>query len=526
MKIAVYCRVSTDSEDQAHSFSSQQQYFREYIDRHPGWELYTIYADEGITGTSTRQRAAFRRMIEDAKARQFDRIITKEVSRFSRNMLDTITYTRQLKELGIGVFFVSDGIDTLEPDAELRLSIMGSLAQEESRRTSDRVKWGQTRRMEQGVVFGHSLLGYDLQGGKMTINPAGAKVVRLIFYKYVKEHKGTTVIARELEEAGYQTVTGRTRWRGTTILKILRNEKYCGDLKQKKTITPDYLTHRKQLNRGEEAFVFLQNHHEPIVSREIWEKAQKELAHRKLSCSSGQGRGQRYPLSGKIFCAVCGKNLVVRSRSRSDGTVYRAWRCATAVTEGGRHVNAAGQTTGCNLHCQINDILGLEMVRQAVKMLRLDTERILQPLINIIRDIVQLTWREDRLRAESLHQEQTTIVEKKKKVLDAFFAGQISREDMRLMNGIYDSRLAAIRQDLVILQGEIDAISISNNQKLKEVEDCLISIVCRGDAPDRFYLSLLDRMTVYPDKKVELTLRSLPLCWTYRLLSGQKLKQE
>ena len=184
IKVASYCRVSTDRDDQANSFESQQRYFKEYIDRQPDWELYQVYADEGITGTSTKKRAAFNRMIADAHLGKFHLILTKEVSRFSRNILDTITYTRELKALGVGVLFMNDGISTLEPDAELRLSIMGSIAQEESRKTSTRVKWGQTRRMEQGVVFGRSLLGYDVKDGCLTVNPEGAEIVRLIFYKY------------------------------------------------------------------------------------------------------------------------------------------------------------------------------------------------------------------------------------------------------------------------------------------------------------------------------------------------------
>ena len=182
--VASYCRVSTDKEDQANSFASQQRYFKEYIDRQPDWELYRVYADEGITGTSTKKRVQFNHMISDAKMGKFQIILTKEVSRFSRNILDTIGYTRELKALGVGVLFMNDGINTLEPDAELRLSIMGSIAQEESRKTSTRVKWGQTRQMERGVVFGRSMLGYDVKDGTLTINPEGAELVRLIFHKY------------------------------------------------------------------------------------------------------------------------------------------------------------------------------------------------------------------------------------------------------------------------------------------------------------------------------------------------------
>ena len=184
IKVASYCRVSTDKDDQANSFETQCQYFREYIERRPDWELYEVYADEGITGTSTKKRAQFNRMINDAYEGKFQLIITKEVSRFSRNILDTIRYTRELKAIGVAVLFVTDCINTMDPDAELRLSIMASIAQEESRRTSSRVTWGQTRQMEKGVVFGQSLLGYDVKDGGIAINPEGAETVKLIFQKY------------------------------------------------------------------------------------------------------------------------------------------------------------------------------------------------------------------------------------------------------------------------------------------------------------------------------------------------------
>ena len=164
-RVAAYCRVSTDNEDQANSFESQQRYFRQYIERNPDWELYEVFADEGISGTNTKKRKEFNRMIACAKNGDFDLIITKEISRFARNTLDSIYYTRDLKKHGVGVIFMNDNINTLDGDAELRLAIMSSIAQEESRKTSERVKWGQKRQMEQGVVFGRSMLGYDVKVG-------------------------------------------------------------------------------------------------------------------------------------------------------------------------------------------------------------------------------------------------------------------------------------------------------------------------------------------------------------------------
>lgn len=282
-RVAAYCRVSTDKEDQANSLESQKKYFKEYIERNPLWELSEVYVDEGITGTSTKKRHSFNKMIEDAGSRQFDLIITKEISRFARNTLDSIYYTRKLKDYGVGVLFMNDNINTLDPDAELRLTIMSSIAQEESRKTSDRVKWGQKRRMEQGVVFGRDMLGYDVRDGKLYINEEGAKTVRLIFHKFVHEGKGTHVIAKELREAKILTSTYMKTWSNKVILRALRNEKYCGDLIQKKTLTKSYLTHEKIYNKGQEEFVEIQNHHEPIIERELFEQAQLELARRSPS---------------------------------------------------------------------------------------------------------------------------------------------------------------------------------------------------------------------------------------------------
>ena len=244
--VAAYCRVSTDSADQANSFESQKRYFALYIERNPEWRLYEIYADEGITGTNTKKRKAFQRMIEDAKKGCFDLILTKEISRFARNILDSIYYTRELKRHGVGVLFMNDNIYTMDGDAELRLAILSSIAQEESRKTSERVKWGQKRRMEMGIVFGSSMLGYDVRGGNLYINEDGAAVVRSIFHKFTEEGKGTHLIAKELDEEGIKPMRAKN-WNSSVVLRILKNEKYCGDLVQKKTYTPDYLSPREKV---------------------------------------------------------------------------------------------------------------------------------------------------------------------------------------------------------------------------------------------------------------------------------------
>ena len=384
--VAAYCRVSTDSEDQANSFDSQQRYFREYIEKHPDWKLYGIFADEGVSGTSTEKRREFLRMIDLACIGEIDLILTKEISRFARNTLDSIAYTRRLREHGVGVIFMNDNINTLDPDAELRLTIMSSIAQDEIRRTSERVKWGQQRRMEQGVVFGRSMLGYDVRNGKMTVNEEGAEIVKLIFHKFVEEGKGTHVIARELNEEGVCPMR-REQWSNTVILRVLRNEKYCGDLVQKKTITPNYLDHKKKYNHGEEEFVIIRDHHRPIISREIFDKANRILDQRSLTQEDKAKHSSRYLFSGKIRCGVCGRSYTARCKRRRDGSLSKLWRCGEAVKHGKSGISERGKPIGCpNESIRNENIVHIMCV--IAQNLRYDRKRIVGNLIKAIQGVI------------------------------------------------------------------------------------------------------------------------------------------
>lgn len=384
-RVAAYCRVSTDSDDQTNSFESQRTFFRQYIERNPDWELFEIYADEGISGTSTRKRRAFNRMIRSARDGEIDLIITKEISRFARNTLDSIYYTRDLKKHGIAVIFLNDNINTMDGDAELRLAIMSSIAQEESRRTSERVKWGQKRRMEQGVVFGRSMLGYRVRDGGMYLEEEGAGIVRLIFQKYVEEGKGTHVIARELGEAGVSPMCGK-KWQSSVILRILRNEKYCGDLVQKKTYTPDFLSHEKKYNRGQEEFVIIRDHHEPIISREMFEKANSILDSRSRSQKGKKKHSSRYTFSGKIKCGCCGSSYVSRCKKRKDGSSYQLWRCLEAVRYGTPRTDESGNVTGC-AGCSIRNEDVLHIMAAACNLLPYDRRKIERTILAVVRSV-------------------------------------------------------------------------------------------------------------------------------------------
>lgn len=512
IKVASYCRVSTDSEDQANSFESQQRYFREYITRHPDWELYEIYADEGTTGTSTKKRTQFNRMINDAYCGKFNIIITKEVSRFSRNLLDTIAYTRELKALGIGVIFMNDGFTSLDPDAELRLSIMGSIAQEESRKTSSRVKWGQSRQMEKGVVFGTSMLGYDVRDGKLTINPEGAEIVRMIFHKYGVEKKGTSAITRELREAGIKTFTGSVMWNGASIVRILRNEKYVGDLIQKKSFTPDYLTHEKKRNTGQEERIIIRDHHEPIIDRDLWNNVQKELARRNRNRSGSAGHSTRFVFSGRIVCAECGARFISRRKSRKSGTTYMRWGCCTASRFGRKRVDAQGNVVGCDVGKQIRDDLAVETLTNVIQSIPADFEWIIQNLTGIVVSAIA-SGENPQENPDRLQKQIDQLQRKKEAAIDAFVSGLITKEELQRMKTRYDAEIAQKTADSSKLPSKPTL-----SQRQSEISRNIRLITACEIFSEPLYKTTLQTMTVHKDGKLEIKINHLPQTWVYRLI--------
>ena len=511
-RVAAYCRVSTDNEDQANSFESQQRYFRQYIEHHPDWELYEVFADEGISGTNTKKRKEFNRMIACAQSGDFDLIITKEISRFARNTLDSIYYTRELKKYGVGVIFMNDGINTLDGDAELRLAIMSSIAQEESRKTSERVKWGQKRQMEQGVVFGRSMLGYDVKDGKMTINEEGAEVVRLIFHKFVHEGKGTHVIARELREEGIHPMRVK-EWSNTVILRLIRNEKYCGDLVQKKTYTPDFLSHDKKYNRGQEEFVIIKDHHEPIISRELFDEANRILDARSLSPEGKAKHSNRYPFSGKIKCGRCGCSYVARYKKRNDGSVYKAWRCLEAARHGSPHTDKAGNQVGCHANSIRNED-AVHIMYLVTQSLKFDQQQIIGNLLAIIKSVIALdSTGTDVAKLKNKIEE---IENGRTNLLDVFLSGVITKEEFAAARAKCDAEIAE-------LQAVIDSVDhhrtmISHEQELLEdIKNSINEIIDGAEYEDAFYKQILDRMVINNRDNIDVYLKLLPFKWSYTI---------
>ena len=497
--------MSTDKADQANSFESQQRYFQTYIQRNPEWSLQNIYADEGISGTSTRKCTQFKAMISAAREGKLDLILTKEVSRFARNTLDTLAYTRELHRYGVGVLLLIDNIDTRQQEGELRLTLMSSLAQEESRKTSQRVKWGQTRRMEQGVVFGGSLLGYDVADGMISIDSEGAKIVRQIFHKYLNERKGTTVIARELREEGTLSSRGNCKWSASTVLKILKNEKYCGDLVQKKTYTPDYLTHEKRYNHGQEKLVILRDHHVPIIDRDIWEAVQRELRRRSRRPVPDHGHGNRYPLSGKIQCGVCGSHFLARQKKTRSGIPYRVWRCGKAVAQGAHR--------GCQVGRQIREHMAMELFHQVFQSVPLDWDAITEHLTHLVGSVLQSRAASAVTEISCLERELEETRTNKQRTMEAFLGQSISQEDFFFLNHRLDDRIAELKQQLTAVQQETAEAQNTEEDIRADIQACIQTNV----AEDSFCNQLLDHMTVSADGRVEVTLRFLSARWVFAL---------
>ena len=333
-RVCAYARVSTDNEEQLTSYSSQITYYTEKIKANPDWEFVGIYADEGISGTQANKRTEFLRMIDDAVNGKIDMIIAKSISRFARNTLDTLKYVRLLREHNVDVFFEKENIHTIEMDSEMFLTFYSAFAQAESESISMNIKLGYKAKMKRGEACGNpECYGYiwhkDTQ--EFEINEELAKNVRMIFDWYING-KGVYLIAKELNNKGITTFKGR-KWTHTTVRNLINNEKYVGDLKCQKYFVENPITHKTKVNKGEKDIYLVRNHHEAIITREVWNKACELTEKRKRPIKDGKPTDYskyslRYPFSSKIVCGYCGAVFTRKmGRARQDGTKAHYWAC-------------------------------------------------------------------------------------------------------------------------------------------------------------------------------------------------------
>ncbi len=333
LRVAAYCRVSTEQEEQLNSFDNQVSYYTAYINSKADYEMAGIYADEGISGTSTRKRTDFKRMIADCEKGKIDLIIVKSISRFARNTQDCLSYARKLKNMGIGVFFEKENINTMDGAGELLFTILSSLAQEESRSISENCKWGIRKKFSDGKYHLNTnrFLGYDKdESGSLIINEEQAVTVRRI-YKEFMDGINPDVISKTLNEENVPGCMGEPRWSCSTIWGILSNEKYMGDAILQKTYTTDFLTKKTEKNTGQVTQYYVENDHEAIIDKDYWTAVQMEIQRRREFMDNYNLRSMgrftdEQPFSSKVICGTC-NHIFWRRTLPKNGSHIKVWMC-------------------------------------------------------------------------------------------------------------------------------------------------------------------------------------------------------
>lgn len=350
LRVCAYARVSADNEDMMHSLSAQVSHYNEMINNNPNWTFAGIYADGGLSGTKVN-RPEFQRMIKDCKEGKIDLIVTKSISRFSRNTIVMLETIRMLDNMGIDVFFEEQNTNIKSGKGELMLTIIGAFAQEEARQVSENMKWRIKKDFEKGILWGGcNPYGYiiDRKEKKLVINPEQAKIVKLIFEEYL-DGKGALLIAKKLNKMGCKTMMN-SEWTDNIVMKILKNEVYTGDLLLQKTYRENYLTKKKLINKGELQKYYVEDDHEPIISHEVFEKAQGIRLERIIKYKVNNiNIGNTYPFTGKIRCSCCG------GKYQHKTTRYnKVWICSTFNSKGKSFCTESKQIDEDKLYEAIN----------------------------------------------------------------------------------------------------------------------------------------------------------------------------
>ena len=444
LRVTFYARVSTDQDEQINSLENQVQYYTELIKSKKNWTFVPGYIDEGISGTSTRHRDDFNRMIRDAKAGLFDFIITKEISRFSRSTLDSIKYTQELLDYNVGVFFQNDNINTLDTDSEFRLVIMAGVAQDEVRKLSERLKFGFRQAIKNGHVLGNDkLYGYDKKDCVLTINEEEAKIVRIIFDLYANHRYGTRKISQTLFDMGYTSREGNA-FNVLTIRHMLENPKYKGWYCGNKTQNLDYRTKKKAFLDESEWVMYPDPSIPAIVSEELWDRANalyKERRKEMMTHSSGVSFHNRYPYSCKIICEEHGTTFHRQVLKSAEGE-KEVWQCKV-YRQKGRAACSAPQIRSEELDRIMADIFS-EMMK--------DKQGIIDSLITVLTQVPKEVDF-DRMTT-CVESEITGIKVKKDRLLDLHIAGAITIEEFKERNDALNSKLNELESQLAAIRQE------------------------------------------------------------------------
>lgn len=456
--VTYYARVSTDFDEQEDSFERQRDHFEHLIKSRSDWNYVEGYADQGLSGTAVEHRPEFLRMIEDCKKGKIDKILVKSISRFARNTVDTLQYIRILKELGIGVYFETQGIDTMTPNGEVLITILAALAEQESRNISSNVKWSYQKRFKDGKVLINyvSTLGYGKQNDEYVIIEEEAKIVRRIFSEYLSG-KTTRQIADDLNKEQIYTKKNNP-WQATSIQRVLDNEKYTGNAYLGKTFKSDVLSKKRVVNKGQEKMYYVQNSHPAIISQEIYNKAKVEKEKRlniRSVINTGKGRySSKYPLSGLLVCAECGSRFRRHGRPLKSGENVGTWICIQHQKD----IKSCGMKP-----LREEDIL--KAYEQLIEMVYDD----LKDIVNVVKKNISKEIKIDS--PKDLGPVQEEIAELRQKILELLRSkrnGKISQE-------AYDveyRRMSTRVKELEKIETEINDASLTkmiNNDRLTEI---------------------------------------------------------
>ncbi len=456
LTVAYYARVSTEKDEQLNSLENQRKYYEEYIRNNPNWEFSGGYVDEGITGTSVAKREQFLQMISDAKAGKFDLIVTKEISRFARNTLDSIKYTRELLRYGVGVFFQNDNINTFDKDAELRLTIMSSIAQDEVRKLSERTRFGFKRAQENSVLLGqNNLFGYNKTNGHLEIIESEARIVKEVFEKYAQGDLGLRAIANELDSRGILGKQGK-RLTYSSLYGMIRNPKYKGCYAGRRYATRDYRDGRTYRLDEDKWIVHKDERVPAIVSDELWDTANRLLESRGRTMKKhAQASQNRYAYSGKLICARHGTTFhrhIYKSKKNGE---RECWNC--------RLYRLKGKEQGCNSPTVYSEELDI-ILEKVFKQVADNKAKAVKEYIDELKSYSEKDDHKTELHKIEL--EIKSISNKKEKLLELVLSNALSNSEFKSRNEKYNERL----NELEARQKEIASMGQSMEERIKRME--------------------------------------------------------
>lgn len=506
-KVAIYARVSTEHEAQINALENQIQYYNNILAQHPEWELVGRYVDEGITGTSVKKRKNFLRMMEDAKNGMFSLILTREVSRFARNTVDTLQETRKLKSYGVEVYFTEDNIRTSDDtDGELRLTLMATLAQNESKKTSVRVKAGQKISFENGVLYGNgNILGYDRVGRELVVNPEQAETVKMIFNMY-HDGMGCKQIAYELEKRGRITSTGLTHWQPGTISRLLRNSFYCGKIVYRKQYVPDYLEQKKINNYDEVDKIEIMGKHEPIISEELFNDCQRRLDAKTVNRLRGK-HAINPPKSAyaRILKCQCGSNFERRKWHKyRDGRIRYGFECYKQKNHGSyrTRLKKGLDTTGC---CTTKMFPEWKL-KIVAHWLFNDLWKERDKIINRAIEMLNATIKDENVvdytdEVKELNKKRKKYEEKLSNLVELRVEGDISKEVYEEKKGAFKKQIEYIDSELLKRDVKNSAIVSNVKTQIQLLTDLLEKKydVISGDIPEDIVETFIDQIVVHDD---------------------------